>query len=118
MAYFKIGENDYSNYVSLLTINKTANFNSQTNAHGDSVVDYINHKRNIEVEIRPLDSDVMIQVLNDIDAFNVKVSYRDPNTGLLAEDVDCIITDYDVDYYNIQSDRVLFNKLKLKFNEL
>ena len=60
MAYFKINDIDFSDYVNELKINKSANYNVQTNAAGDSVVDYINKKRTIEVGIIPLYSDDMI----------------------------------------------------------
>ena len=39
MAYFKINDIDFSDYVSELKVNKSANYNVQTNAAGDSVVD-------------------------------------------------------------------------------
>ncbi len=42
MAYFKIGSNDYSKYVCELKVGKKHNYSSQTNAAGNSVVDYIN----------------------------------------------------------------------------
>ena len=47
MAYFKIGNNDYSNCVNKLAITRTANYSAQTNASGDTVADYINEKRKI-----------------------------------------------------------------------
>lgn len=54
MAYFKIGDVDFSLYVNSLKVSKTANYSAQTNAAGDTVVDYINSKRTIEVGIIPL----------------------------------------------------------------
>jgi hypothetical protein len=57
MAYFKIGEIDFSPYVNSLKINKSANYNAQTNAAGNTVVDYINSKRTIEVGIIPVDNE-------------------------------------------------------------
>jgi hypothetical protein len=119
MAYFKIGDNDYSAYTSALKVVKAANYNAQTNAAGDTVVDYINQKREIEVEIISLaDEAVIKQLLADVDAFNVSVSYRDPRTGALAQGVNCIIPDTEVEYYTIQTTTVRFEKLKLKFTEL
>ena len=44
MAYFKIGNVDFSPYVSGLKVNKKAVYNSQVNAAGNSIVDYINSK--------------------------------------------------------------------------
>ena len=55
MIYFKINDTDYSNYVSGLTVTKNANYNGLTNAAGDTVVDFLNQKRTIDVVIIPLD---------------------------------------------------------------
>ena len=52
MAYFKIGTTDYSKYVNALKVDRGANYNAQTNAAGDTVVDYINHKRTITGRFR------------------------------------------------------------------
>lgn len=90
-AYFKIGNNDYSSYVNSLKVSKSAVYNAQTNAAGDSVVDYINTKRTIEVGIIPLTDEQMAPLLADIDAFNVSISYREPKTNALATNVNCII---------------------------
>ncbi|WP_299043897.1 hypothetical protein [uncultured Campylobacter sp.] len=45
MTYFKIGDVDFSMYVNELKVKKQHNYIAQTNAAGDSVVDYINSKR-------------------------------------------------------------------------
>lgn len=118
MAYFKINGTDFSSYVNELTIKKSANYNAQTNAAGDTVVDYINSKRQIEVGIITLDESDAQTLLNAVEGFNVLVSYRDPRTGALVEDVNCIIPDTDVEYYTIQTDKVLLDEFKLKFTEL
>ena len=62
MSYFKIGNNDYSIYTNELKIDKEANYNMQTNAAGDSVVDYINSKRVIEVGVIPVDDTAMAKL--------------------------------------------------------
>lgn len=118
MSYFKIGNNDYSAYVNSLNVSSEANYNAQTNAAGDTVVDYINKKRTITVGIIPLDDTVMAKLQTDIDAFNVKISYRNPKTNLLETGVDCIIPDNEVEYYTIQVNKVMYNALTLTFEEL
>lgn len=118
MAYFKIGDNDYSNYVSELKVNKNANYNAQTNAAGNTVVDLINTKRQIEVGIIPLDDTQMSGLMADVAAFNVAISYRDPQTNALEEGVDCIIPSSGVEYYTIQSGKVMYKALTLTFTEL
>lgn len=118
MAYIEIGGVDFSSYCNSLQVTKTANYNAQTNAAGDTVVDYINHKREIEVGIIPLDGATMATLQNIIGAFNVKIAFQNPVTGGVERNVNVIIPDSNVEYYTIQADRVLFNAFKLKFVEL
>lgn len=118
MAYFMIGETDYSCYVSGLKISDNASYNAQQNANYDTVVDYINTKRTIEVEIIPLDTEIMKNLLLAIADFNVKLSFRNPKTEELETDVDCIIPSNYVEYYTIQTTKVSYKKMKLKFTEL
>lgn len=118
MAYFKIGEVDYSPFVNKLTISKSANYTAQTNAKGNTVVEYINSKRKIKVGIIPLNDADMARLLADIAAFNVLISYRDPRTNELVENLVCIIPSEEVDYYTIQTDKVRYNALSLEFTEL
>lgn len=118
MSYFKINNKDYSMYVSGLKVIKTNNYNSQTNAAGNTVVDYINSKRSIEVNIIPLDTEAMSDLLSAIDGFNVEISFRNPQTQTLEEGVNCIISSNDVQYYTIQVNKVMFNALTLTFTEL
>ena len=118
MAYFKIDGVDYSMYVNELKVNKSSNYNAQTNAAGNTVVDYINAKREIEVGIIPLNATVMAQLQEAIDAFNVSISFRNPKTNVLEEGVNCIIPDNGVEYYTIQADKVMYNAFTLTFTEL
>ncbi len=117
MAYFKIGNNDYSKYVNILKVNNNRVYNTQINANGDSVVDFINSKKTIEVGIIPLNDTVMAQLQNDIDQFNVSISFRNPKTNAL-EVADCIIPTDAVDYYTIQADKVSYKAFSLVFTEL
>lgn len=118
MAYFKIGSTDFSAYVSGLKISTDVNYNAQQNANCDTVVDYINKKRTFEVEIIPLDSTIMAELLAAIDAFSVSISFRNPATNLLETGVGCIIVSHDISYYTIQDSKVMYQKFNLKFNEL
>jgi hypothetical protein len=118
MTYFKIGNNDYSMYVNALKVTEDTNYNAQTNAAGNTVVDYINKKRTIEVGIIPLNDTVMANLKADIEAFNVSVSFLNPNTKQLETDVNCIIPSNEVEYYTIQSNKVMFDALSLTFTEL
>ena len=116
MAYFKIGKTDFSNIVNELKIDKTSNYNSQTNAAGDTVVDYINTKRIIEVGIIPLDDTDMANLQTAINDFKVMISFRNPRTNQL-ETIFCIIPESGIEYYTIQANKVMYKAFKLKFIE-
>lgn len=118
MAYLKIDGVDYSMYVNELKIDKSANYNLQTNAAGNSVVDYINAKRVIEIGIIPVDAAAMATLQTAIDRFNVKLSFRNPKTNALEENVDCIIPSNNIEYYTIQANKVMYKGFNLQFIEL
>lgn len=118
MAYFKINDIDFSQCVNSLKVGSASNYNAQTNAAGDTVVDYINSKRSIEVGIIPLDEAAGASLLNAIDGFNVSISFRNPKTQQLEEGVNCIIPSNEVDYYTIQAGKVMLNGFNLTFTEL
>ena len=118
MAYFKIGDKDFSAYVNQLTVNKEANYNAQTNAAGNTVVDLINQKRTIEVGFIPLDGAEMVALQNAINAFNVSISFINPLTGGLEDGVNCIIPSSGVDFYTIQINKVMYKTFTLEFIEL
>lgn len=118
MSYFKVGENDYSQFVNSLHISDDVNYDALINAAGDTVVDYINRKRTFDVGIIPLDPEAMEQLQTDVAAFHVQVSFRNPKTNQLEEGVDCIVPNMSVDYYTIQKNRVLYKPFTLQFVEL
>lgn len=118
MSYFKIDGVDYSHYVNELKVGKETKYNAQTNAAGDTVVDYINSKRVIEVGIIPLHAVEMAALLNAIDGFSVSISFRNPQTNELEENVNCIIPNSNIEYYTIQVNKVMYNGLTLTFTEL
>lgn len=118
MAYLKIGSNDYSPFVRELKVKKAAKYNSQTNAAGNTVVDYINHKREITVGFIFVGDEIMQQLQNDVAALRVSLSFRNPQTGALEENVTCIAPTIEANYYTIQASRVLFKEMTLTFTEL
>lgn len=117
MAYFMINDTDYSAYVSGLKVSKAANYTAQTNAAGNTVVDYINSKRTIEVEIIPLTDDRMISLQNALNEFSMNISFRNPATNAL-ETIAVIIPETEIEYYTIQADKVMYNAVVLTFTEL
>jgi hypothetical protein len=118
MAYFKINGVDFSAYTSSLKVARDSNYNAQTNAAGNTVVDYINTKRTIEVGIIALDSSVMPQIQAEIDKFSVALSFVDPRTGGLVEGVNCIIPSTEIEFYTIQIDKTMYKAFDLTFTEL
>lgn len=105
-------------YVNELKVKTATNYNAQTNAAGDTVVDYINSKREIEVGVIALDSSVMPQILTEVDKFNVSISFRNPKTNILETGVNCIIPSTEIEYYTIQANKVMYNGITLTFTEL
>ena len=118
MSYFKINDNDYSAFVNELKVTKDVNYNAQVNAAGDTVVDYINSKRTIEVGIIPLDDATMVSLQNDLHNFNVSITFRNPQTNTLEENVNCIIPSNEIEYYTIQVNKVMYKAFTLTFTEL
>ena len=117
MAYFKIGQNDYSMYVNALKVTTKNVYTSKTSAAGNTVVDIINTKHTVDVGIIPLNDTVMAQLQADIAQFNTTISYRDPETNL-TKLIQCIIPSSSVEYYTIQVEKVMYKGLKLTFTEL
>lgn len=117
MAYFKINDIDFSMYCNKLNVIKTANYNAQTNAGGNTVVDFINHKRTISVGIIPLDDLVMADLQALLNNFSVSITFLNPQTKEL-ESIICIIPESNIEYYTIQVGKVMYNAFSLDFIEL
>ena len=116
--FFKINDNDYSMYVNKLMVSKEHLYTPVTTSAGNTVVKYINNKRVLEVGIIPLDDTVMARLLTDVDKFKVSISFRDPQTNLISENVVCIIPKNTVDYYTIQAGKVMYKAFSLQIKEL
>ena len=117
MAYFKICDTDFSRLVRSINITKAHNYNAQTNAAGNTVVDYINTKRTIEVGFIYMNDSDMAALQAAVDSFAVTIAYRDPKTNAL-EVASCIAPEIEADYYTIQANRVLYNEFTVEFTEL
>lgn len=117
MAYFYIGTTNFSAYTSALEVKYKHSYSAQTNAAGNTVVDYITRKRTISVEIIALDDTAEKSILDAIDAFSVSVKILEPKTKAIAT-ISCKVEDYSVSYYTIQESKTMFQKFKLKFTEL
>lgn len=117
MEYLKINGVDYSHLVNTLNVSKTVNYTSQTNAAGNSVVDYINSKYSVEVGFIPMVSTSMENLLTAVDNFNITLAFLEPKTGAIRT-INCIVSDSTVEYYTIQDSRIMYNALTLEFTEL
>ena len=118
MSYFKINNNDYSMYINKLIVGTEHNYKSMTTAAGNTLVKYVNSKRVLEVGIIPLDKNTMIRLQNDISQFQVTISFLDPKSGVLVENIKCIIPNNLVEYYTIQANKTQFKALSLQIKEL
>lgn len=118
MEYFKIDGVDYSMFVRELKITDKVNYNSHTNAAGNTVVDLINHKRKIKVGFIPMKEADMIQLQAALNRFNVSISFRNPLSNSLEDNVNCIVPSNEVDYYTIREGNVSYKKFSITFNEL
>lgn len=116
--FFKINGNDYSMYVNKLQVGTDHNYKSVTTAAGNTVVKYINSKRVLEVGIIPVDAATMVRLLTDINKFQVSVSFRNPETNEMVENVSCIIPSNLVDYYTIQAGKVMYKAFSIQIEEL
>lgn len=117
--FFKIEDVNFSHIISKLNIEKRHNYKSQVSAGGTTTVEYINSKREIEIEVISLDDTAMAQLLSYLDLFSLKISFLNPKTNTLEKDVQVIIPSNKVEYYTIQGgNNVRFNALSVKFQEL
>lgn len=118
MAYFKINDKDFSLCVNSLKVDKNPVYTSQTNAAGNTVVDFINAKRTVTVGVIPLSGEDMKTLQTEVDKFSVTISFINPITNAIEEGVACIIPSNSVEYYTIQADNILLNAFTLTFTEL
>lgn len=117
MNYFKIDGAEFSYLVSGLKVGYKKNYNAQTNAAGNTVVDLINIKRVLEVSFIPMDDIKMQTLLSALTAFTLNIRYRDPESGAF-EDISCFFATNEIDYYTIQQNKINYKGFSLTFEEL
>lgn len=118
MAYLTINGADFSHLVNELRVTRAHNYNAQTNAAGDTVVDYINAKRTVTAGFIAMPEAEAEALLSALGAFSVTLGYRDPKSGVLETGVACIVPEVETDYYTIQDGRVMINGFTAEFTEL
>ena len=117
MAYLKVNDVDFSQYVNKLTIQTTHVYNARTNASGDKKVKYVNSKKIVTVGIIALNDEVNSNLMKVFNTFQMDVEVRDPETKALIK-LDCILPKHAVEYYTIQADNVKTKAYTLTFEEL
>ena len=117
MAYFKINNVDYSQYVNKLNIQTNHIYNARTNASGNTSVKKVNSKKIINVGIIPLDAAVNAALVKALNGFQMTVEFLDPETNTLKT-ANCIIPKNSIEYYTIRADKILTKAYTLTFEEL
>ena len=116
--YFKINDNDYSMYVNKLQVGTEHFYNMKSSANGADRISYKYKRRILDVGIIPLDDAAMTRLLTDVDKFRVSISFRDPLTNTLVEDMTCIIPNNIIEYYTIQVGNVKYKAFNLQIKEV
>lgn len=116
--YFAINDIDFSKYVKALNISTINHYTAQTNAAGNTVVDFINQKRIIEVGFIPMLAADALKIRQQVSKFNVKIAFLNPDTNAAAMNVECIVPDNDISYLTIRNDKTMVNEFSLTFEEL
>lgn len=119
MAFIKVNNVNISSLVSGLKVGyeTLVSDNSGRNAAGDTVIDVINKKIKLYVNVRHTTQDEMKVFLDAIESYVVTVEFLNPTTKELKT-----ITAYtgtpEPEYYTIQDGYVIFKPLSLNFIEL
>ena len=116
--FFKINGNDYSMYVNKLVVGTEHHYEMKTSALGSDRVTHKYKRKTLEVGIIPLDDATMMRFLADVDKFQVSISYRDPLTNTLVENMSCIIPNNLIEYYTIQAGNVKYKAFSLQIQEI
>ena len=117
MAYFFIGNTDFSDKVASLTVATKQNYNAQTNAAGDTVVDNISAKRTVTITTIPM-TQAELQTLLLASTFSCMISFLNPETGELTESIPVIVPQKSISFYTIQNNKVVMKAVQLSYQEL
>lgn len=119
MAYLKINNIDYSQYVNKLSITAKQKYTARESANGDLLVKYITAKRNIQVGLRPLDASRakgIISAISGAASMEVKVDFLDPATDSLSTAI-CVVPANTVEYHSINSEGTLLKAVSFTCEE-
>lgn len=117
MEYFFINNVDLSSLVNSLVVTEQVNYTSQTNANGDTIVDYINSKKVVKVGIIPTSTETAVFLKSLIGQFDTTIKFLNPDTNELQE-IECILPQKEFTYYTINANASLLKQFELTFYEL
>lgn len=119
MNYFKIGNADFSSIVSGMKVGyeTLVSDNSGRNAAGDTVIDVVNEKKKIYLQLRHTTEAEMTSFLNAISSYVVSVSFLDPRTNTLTT-IQAYTGTPEPEYYTIQPSGTIYKPMSLNFIEL
>lgn len=120
MIFFKIGTQDFSDYVQGLKcgFEVLLSEDSGRNAAGNNIVDIVNRKDKIYVTTRPLFADEMSKFLGAVQDFVVYISYYNPRTATIKSNVKCYIGTPEPEAYGMVNGKVLYKAMSLNFIEM
>lgn len=117
MIYFKINNIDLSNRVNALNVTKNATYNAQVNAAGNTVIDYINTKRKLQVGFITMPLTQAQSIFALLENLVITISYLDAKTNKL-ETINCYCPTIAHNYFTIQDAKQMVNSFTLEFTEL
>lgn len=119
MAYFKIGNTDFSEMVGGLQVSYKKNYNSKTNAAGNTVIDYMNTKRTITVNIVPSQAASVASLLTALNASQtLTITFQNPLEAGANTTATCFIAGQAIPYYTLSSRGNIVKGFTLTFQEL
>lgn len=119
MNYFKIGNQDFSSLVSGMKIGYETLVSSSSgrNAAGDTILDIVNEKKKVYLQLRHTTEEEMTSFLSAIRPYVITVSFLDPRTNSFTT-----MTAYtgtpEPEYYTIQPGGTIYKPLSLNFIEM
>ena len=119
MAYFKVNNHDFSHLVSGMKVGleTLVSDSSGRNAAGNTVIDVINKKYKVYINLRHTTEQEMDSFLQAISDYVVSVSFLDPMEGAFTT-----ITAYtgtpEPEYYTIQAGKIIYKPMSINFIEL
>lgn len=119
--YFKVGNTDFSQLVNELKVKRQANYNAQTNAAGDTVIDFINYKYTVTVGFIPMHDEDLVHLKVALSNLASTITFSNPfapnGTGLPTT-ITCILPEWEPEVYHISDSRIYYKAFTLEFTQL